>query len=98
MFDIQKYQKIEAVEELFDDYDLMIASLDAENALKNMRIQILEDKLLKLDEPANVKVEGYRRLFNFKDEAHFTELKKITYQSYQDGLRERLTNIKRGEE
>ena len=97
MVDTQKYQKMEAIEELLDDYDLIIAGLEANIALRNLRIQTLESKL-KMDKPANVKVIGYKRLLGFKKEAHFNELKKITYQQYQDGLREKLNNIKRGKE
>lgn len=94
MLDIQKYQKTEAIEELLDDYDLIIANLDADISLKNLRMELLEAKL-KIRKPANTKLFGYLRLMKFKKEAHLAELKKITYRHYQDGLREKLNALKK---
>ena len=95
MLDISRYQKMEAIEELLDEYDLVIASLDAAIVLGNLRIQIIESKL-KLNRPANSKAIGYLRLIGFKKEAHINELRRITYRQYQDGLRERLDDSNRG--
>lgn len=97
MLNMQKYQTMEAIEDLLDDYDLLIASLDAEIALINEKNQIIESKM-KVHKPPHEKVFGYQRLTENKKEFDFHELMKQTYQQYQDGLREKLNNIQRGEE
>ena len=94
MLNIREYQKIEAIEELLDDYDLIMATLDADISLKKLRVELLETKL-KIRKPANQKLFGYLRLMKFKKEAHLAELKKITYRHYQDGLHEKLNDLKK---
>jgi len=95
MPDIQKYQKMEAIEELLDDYDLMIANLDATMALINKRISSLRSRL-KVRKPANVRLAGYVRLIEYRKAFHLDEIKKITIEHYQDGLNEKMNHLKRG--
>jgi hypothetical protein len=87
---------MEAVEDLLSDYDLILASLDAEAALISEKVQILEAKI-KVHKPAYEKVYGYQRLVEYKNEIHFHELIKLTYQQYQDNLHEKLKILKRRE-
>ncbi len=95
MLDMQKYQNMEAIEELLDDYDLMIASLDATMILINQRTGALRSRL-QVRKPANVKLAGYMRLIEFRKAFHLSEIKKITIEHYQDGLNEKMNDLKRG--
>lgn len=95
MPDIQKYQKMEAIEELLDDYDLMIANLDATMILINQRSGALRSRL-QVRKPANVKLTGYMRLIEFRKAFHLSEIKKITIEHYQDGLNEKMKDLRRG--
>ncbi len=95
MPDIQKYQKMEAIEELLDDYDLMIANLDATMILIDQRTRTLRSRL-QVRKPANVKLTGYMRLIEFRKAFHLSEIKKITIEHYQDGLNEKMKDLRRG--
>src|SRR5258706_6303248 len=97
MMDMHKYDKTEAIEQLLDDCDLIIASLDAQIALKNLRIQFAESKM-KLRRPPNVKIFGYLRIMKFKKAILDSELKKLTYRHYQDVLHEKLNDVKEGKQ
>lgn len=93
MLDIQKYQAMEAIEDLLDEYNLVIANLDADIALKALRILHMESKL-KMRKPANAKRFGYLRIMLFKKAIHLNELRKLTYRHYRDGLLEKLQTVK----
>jgi hypothetical protein len=93
MPDIQKYQKMEAIEELLDDYDVMIANLDAAMTLIDQRTRTLRSRL-RVRKPANVKLTGYMRLIEFRKAFHLSEIKKITIEHYQDGLNEKMKDLR----
>jgi len=94
MLNMKKYQTMEAIEDLLDDYDLAIANLDADMALKELRIGLTEAKL-KSRKSANIKRFGYLRIMAFREAIHFSAMRRLIYRHYQDGLHERLRNIKR---
>jgi ParB-like chromosome segregation protein Spo0J len=93
MLNLATYEKAEAVEALMDDYDLSIATLDADIALTQVRMQKLLSRLKK-NKPANAKRLMYQRLMSFKKTVLHQELKKLTYLHYQDGLKERLRQLR----
>ena len=89
MLNIRAYERTEAIEELLDDYDLHIARLEAESALKRLRIQVAEAKLA-TRKPPHLRVVLYLRIVKLKKGIHLNDLRQLTYRHYQDALRERL--------
>lgn len=89
---IKKYLKTEAVEELIDDHDLIVASLQANIDLKTQKIEQVEKRLTKI-KPANHRLFGYTHIQRFKEAQHLSEMKKLTLFHYQDGLRQRLDEL-----
>lgn len=96
MLNMNNYQIIEAIQDLLDDYELVLSRLDSEISSINEKNQILEARMLN-HKPAHEKVFGYQVLLGYKKEIHFHELMKLTYQQYQDDLHEKLRLVKRNE-
>jgi len=93
MLNIAKYQKVEAIQELQTDYEMMIAMLDAEINLNRERIKHVQERM-KLKKSADIKVAGYLRLMKFNKAIHLAEMKRLTYLHYQDGLSDKLKELK----
>jgi len=95
MLDMKQYDRAEAIEELLDDCDLTIATLDAEVALKRLRIQFAESKL-KLRRPASRKIFGYLRITRITKEIFEIELKRLAFRHRRDVLHDKLRDAKQG--
>jgi hypothetical protein len=92
VLDIEKYQKIEAIQELQADYDMRVCELDATMHLNEDRIQGIE-KRMKIGMSANDKIHGYLRLMNLKRANGLAEMRVLTYAHYQDSLREKMKDL-----